>query len=392
MRATDAAGNISYQTINITVTNVDEIAAKLAEIGGRLRADLRNYAFNSLQDSLAFNEGMMQDSADDDASCGSGNAKKATSGSMQANEAQQNINLKYAQQLNACNARIRVLLDMGLAVTNRAGNTTVRTLASLRGERKLGNDVTLGLGVMGSWASDKLQSFATSHISDKAYQANAYMRVKLAPELRMGAFASFGHASYNFDLADGGMSLTGKMGGNRVAFGGMLTGDFNLAGLGVSTDIALSHASESLKNATLAAQYRGESRTGIAFAVGTVDATRLSVPFHFGLIGKANAKGESGGNLLTVSPGLLCEDANADATGLTCGFQVGGRYKQKLSQRDRISLEARFEKVAGIERSIFSLGFGHSFGPLEMLMAVNQEMTRFAQDSRAMLSLRLLNR
>ena len=45
IRAVDMFGNESFQTLTITIGNVDEIAQKLREIGGKLRSDLRNYAF-----------------------------------------------------------------------------------------------------------------------------------------------------------------------------------------------------------------------------------------------------------------------------------------------------------------------------------------------------------
>ena len=392
IRAVDMFGNESFQTLTITIGNVDEIAQKLREIGGKLRSDLRNYAFKSMQDMLSFNEGLMQGSSDDDADCSAAARQKAMSGSVNANQDQQALTLNYAKQLNACGSRIRVLLDMGLASSRMEGNTTLRTLASIRAERNIAENVTVGLGVMGSFASDRLNSFADSHISDESFQLNGYIRSRLSEALRVAAFASVGQAKYKFRLNDDGFAMTGRMTGDRLAYGMMLTGDFALAGMTVTTDVALSRASESLGNAKLAARYKGESRSGIAFGVGSVDATRLSVPVHFPLLGRKTSNSKTEGTQLSFSPGLLCEDTSADTSRLICGYQLGGRYRQTLSANDRLTFDVKHEKVEGNQRNLFALGFSHLFGPLELGVALNQEMSRYAADTRALLTVRVTGR
>lgn len=390
IRAVDMFGNESFQTLTITIGNVDEIAQKLDEIGGKLRGDLRNYAFKSMQDMLSFNEGLMQGSSDDDVDCASAARQKALSGTVNANQDQQALSLNYAKQLNACGSRIRVLLDMGLASSRMEGNTTLRTLASIRAEQNIAQNVTVGFGLLGSFASDRLNSFADSNISDHSFQANGYIRSRLSETLRLAGFASVGQAKYKFRLNYDGFAMTGRMTGDRVAYGVMLTGDLALAGMTVTTDVALSRASERLGNAKLAARYKGESRSGIAFGVGSVDATRLSVPVHFPLLGHKTGKANIEGTQLSFSPGLLCEDTSADTSRLVCGYQLGARYRQSLSANDRLSLDVKHEKVEGNQRNLFALGFSHVFGPLELGVALNQEMARYAADSRALLTVRVV--
>lgn len=392
IKAIDQFGNESVQTLTITIGNVDEIAQKLREIGGKLRSDLRNYAFKSMQDMLSFNEGLMQGSSDDDADCAAAATKKAMSGSVNANQDQQALSLNYAKQLNACGSRIRVLLDMGLASSRMDGNTTLRTLGSIRAERNIAQNVTVGLGVMGSFASDRMNSFADSHISDESFQVNGYIRSRLSDELRVAAFGSVGQSRYKFRLNDDGFALTGRMKGDRVAYGMMLTGDFAVAGMTVTTDVALSRASESLGDAKLSARYKGESRSGIAFGVGSVDATRLSVPVHLPLLGRKTGNAKSESTQLSFSPGLLCEDTSADTSRLVCGYQLGGRYRQTLSANDRLTFDVKHEKVEGNQRNLFALGFSHLFGPLELGVALNQEMSRYAADTRALLTVRVTGR
>jgi hypothetical protein len=393
VQARDAAGNLSTQTITITVLNVDEITQKLNAIAGKLRADLRNYAFGSLQDMLSFNEGLMQDDGNGNGDCGNSGKRKGVHGSVNANQSGQNIDLKMSQQLNACTNRIRVYFDMGLAASSMLGNDNLRALGSIRAETLLSKDVTVGLGLMGSFASDSLNSFANSTISDESLQGNLYVRARLSDKLRAGAFGSFGHAWYRFGLHDDGFNLAGRMTGDRYAYGAVLSGDMNLGGLKVTTDVALSRATETLGNASLSADYKGESRSGIGFHVGAVDATRLSVPAHIRLLSRGENQPAGKSVLLTFSPGLLCEDKNADASTLQCGYQLGGKLLLATGPRDRVYVDARHEDVSGTTRQLYSVGYAHRFGPMELGVTVDQNVTAYrGGDSRAMLRIRYVGR
>ncbi len=390
VQARDAAGNVSTQTITVNVLNLDEITQKLNAISSALRSNLRNYAFGSLQDMLSFNEGLMQNTADGD--CNANARNKGVHGSVRANQSGENVDLKLSRQVNACATRVRIYFDMGLAASSMAGNANLRALGSVRAETLVAKDVTVGLGLMGSFASDNLTSFANSSISDESLQGNLYVRARLSDTLRAGAFGSIGKAWYRFGLHDDGFNLAGRMTGDRYAYGAMLSGDMTLAGIKVTTDVALSRAVEKLGSASLAANYKGESRSGIGFAVGTVDATRLSVPAHLRLISRGDEKADSHSLVLTFSPGLLCEDKSADASGLSCGYQLGGKLSLATSSRDRAYLDARHEDVSGNTREVFSLGYAHRWGPVELGVSVDQDVSAMRGDSRAMMRLRFVGR
>lgn len=123
-----------------------------------------------------------------------------------------------------------------------------------------------------------------------------------------------------------------------------------------------------------------------------MDATRLSIPVHVPLLGGKSAKANSETAQLSFSPGLLCEDTSAASSSLTCGYQLGARYRQALGQQNRLSFDIRHEKVEGIERNVFALGLSHLFGPLELGVALNRDMSSFAQDTRALLTIRFAGR
>lgn len=392
VRAMDLVGNYSIQTITITITDIDEVSKKLAAISGKLRGDLRRYAFAGLHDMLSFNEGMMQ-TADQTGDCSAAIQRKDLSGRVQANQQAQNVDLQYQQQLNACEAKVRVFLDLGLSSSSLEGSTTLRSHGAIRAETTLRRGTTLGIGVVGSLASDSLGSFKDSSISDKSLQANLYLRTRLGEALRAGAFGSIGRAWYDFSLTDDGLAVAGRMTGERYAYGAMLSGDLNLAGIKVTTDLALSRASEQLDHATLTAAYQGEYRRGVGLAVGTVDATRLSVPVHMRLVSQEPKDGLADAFSLMFSPGLLCEDQSADVSALTCGYQIGGKFNWAASLRERAYLDARHESVNGNRRNIFSIGYVHAFGPVELGMSVDREMAAFGADAnRAMVHLKFVGR
>jgi len=245
---------------------------------------------------------------------------------------------------------------------------------------------------MASRGSDELQGFASSSITDQSLQLNLYSRYQLSERLRTGAFMGFGRAKYSFGLSESdGFVLNGKMTGKRQMYGWMLSGDFNIGETVVTTDAVLSHAREKLGSATLAARYLGEDRSGIAFAVGSVDTTRISVP--------VTAPIQLGGNeelgysaRLLLSPGLLCEDSDITLSALRCGYQVGAKLVANDGGRNRFYADYRWESVAGMRRALMGLGYAYRFGDkgVELALEANRGATGFTgQDNRAMISLRL---
>ena len=390
VRATDRNGNASTQTITVTVANIDEIARRLGEIGGSLRGDLRNHAFSSLSSMLAFNENLLADSGRD-GKCSEPDRQKLVSGRVDANEARQAGAINFNRRLNACGSRTRIYANGGLAVSRLDGNWTTRALASVKVEYNLNDTTVLGAGVLATFASDELARFSESKIDDRSLQLNLYARTRLSDTLRLAAFGGVGKAWYDFSLIDGSFNATGKMSGTRRFYGAALSGDVRLGGITLTTDAILSRAVERLGNATLAGSYLGENRSGIAFDVGTVDATRLSIPVHVPISLGTDASGFSKGRL-DFSPGLLCEDTSAASSSLQCGYQLGVKALFAPNGRLRIEGEARHEQVEGFRTELFSIGFMHRFGPLNMASIgfdAQRGMRGDTTDARVMLKLRL---
>jgi hypothetical protein len=394
IRAVDAAGNESIQTLTVTIANVDEIARKIAEISGRLRGGLRNYAMHSLGDMLSFNEGLMQGADDNDRDCGNVQQNKALSGSVNGNEANQQANVAYAKDVSQCGRPYRVLLNTSLAVSRFAGDWNSRALGSIRVERKVGSDIVLGVGIMSSTSKDKLASFGDSEISDTSLQLNVYGRARLAEKLRGGAFWGIGKSWYEFELRDGGLDLNGKMSGNRSVYGAMLSGDVVVKGVTITTDAILSRAVEHLGDAKLAATYLGEKRSGIAFAVGSVDTTRLSVPVTGQFVLSDTQANNGRVTKLLLSPGLLCEDTSVDASAMDCGYQLGAKLNSRLSNRGTAYFDYKLESVSGLRRNLFGIGYAHQFGAqnaVEVAFDVNHGVSEMTgSDNRAMVRVRLV--
>lgn len=390
IKAFDAAGNVSFQTLTVTITNVDEIARKLGQIGDKLRGSLRNYAAHGLSDMLAFNETLM---ASNDNFCADPKTQKGISGSARANENGANLDLNYTQRLSDCSRPHQIFADAGLSSSRMDGNWSSRAFGALRFETKFNNDITLGLAALASRSSDKLTGFDTSAISDKSLQVNAYGRYRISDTLRTGAFIGYGKTWYDFALTESdGFDLDGSMTGKRQVYGWMLSGDFNLGDTVVTTDAVISHAREKIGSAILAARYLGEDRSGIAFAVGTVDVTRISVPVTAPITLSGSADYGSWTRLL-LGPGLLCEDNDVQSSGLRCGYQLGAKLVANDGGRARFYADYNWESVAGMRRSLIAVGYAYRLGNknnLELAVEANRglnAMTR--QDNRAMLSIRL---
>ena len=391
IRAVDAAGNVSFQTLTVTIANVDEIARRLAQISGKLRTGLRTYATQSLSDMLSFNEGLMRDTSGD--ICIDPSRNRDVSGNVTANSNQAALDVNVAQRLSKCGGKFQVLADAGLTYSRMAGNWNTRMFGSLRAEAKLDADTVIGAGLMASRADDRLIGFDNSEISDNSLQGTLYARYRFSEKLRTGVFAGYGRASYDFALAESdGFVLDGNMTGKRHMYGWMLSGDFTIADTVITTDAVISRAVEKLGNATLSAQYLGESRSGIAFNVGTVDVTRISVPVS-APITLSGGEGLGQWSRLLLSPGLLCEDNNIGSSALTCGYQLGAKLVVSSATKSRFYADFRYESVDSLRRSLLGLGYALRFGPedkLELALEANRGVSeRTGADARAMLTLRV---
>jgi hypothetical protein len=391
IKAVDAAGNVSLQTLTVTVGNADEIGRKLDEIGDKLRTGLRTYATQSLSDMLSFNEGLMRNANDD--TCIDPSQRRDAWGSFIANERGINLDLNYSERVSQCGRPYQIFADVGLTQSRMSGNWNTRLFGALRFESQLDADTVIGLGVMGSRSDDHLLSFAQSEISDNSLQASLYARYRISDTLRTGTFIGFGRAWYDFGLTESdGFVLDGSMTGKRQLFGWMLSGDFNIADTVITTDAIVSRAVEKLGNATLSAQYLGESRSGIDFRLGTVDVTRISVPVT-APINLGGAEGFGFVSRLLLSPGLLCEDNNVDSSALNCGYQLGAKLVANDNDKGSFYADYRWESVGTMRRSLLGLGYAYRFGPkngLELAIEANRGVTGMVgQDNRAMLSLRV---
>ena len=366
VQAIDGSSQSSIQTIRITVLNLDELAAKIDEISDELRGGLRAYAFNGLLDMLSFNESMLSENGDAWV-CEQSARRLPFSGELNADERQQQGALNYENRLTPCNARYALRLSLGATISRSHGDSTRRTYGALRLDRRISDDTMIGLIVLGSWSENGLQGFSSGHVSDHALQVSAYGRKNLTDRLRIGAFAGLGRSRYEFSLADDGLSLDGDMTGERVVYGGMLSGDIDIGGTTVTTDVVLSHARESLGDASIDAEYMGESASGLRFNVGNVDATRLSVPAHisFTLINPGQPSDNS--LRLTLSPGLLCEDASSQSHTIQCGHQIAGALEYDGNSGAHLQARLHHEAIDEITRDLVSIQVTRRFGPRDMI-------------------------
>ncbi|QYF87033.1 cadherin repeat domain-containing protein [Brevundimonas sp. PAMC22021] len=383
VRATDALGNASQQTVAVRVTDVDEVSARFAAFSGQLRGEIRSYAFRSLGDMLAFNEGLVRQGSE----CHSTPEAGTLGRGMRADQTHQETWLDWNR--TRCDQTYRLFTNAAVSVSHTDGGWSRRGLGSVRVERALKPNVTVGVGLLGSFASDELPGFIDSEISDHSLQANGYVGVRLAENLRAGAFAGIGRGWYDLQMTEAGLAVSGETRADRRLYGAMLSGDVHLAGVKLTTDAILSRAKEDLGVMDVVASADGEARD-IEFALGDVDMTRLSIPVtsEFAL---PHREGSDWRTLFSLSPGLLCEDTSADGSVLVCGYQFGGRLNAE-GRRGGLHFDYRWESVNDRNRSIFGLGYGARFGPdstAEWGLDLTSGIAEDQVDHRAMFNLRL---
>ena len=342
---------------------------------------------------LSFNERLLVGGIGGMDSCVDAAKKKALSGGWNINQTVQAGDLSYTKRLDRCDQLNRVYLDAGLSASRTNGETVVRSLGSLRVERDVRKDLTLGAGLMATYADDRLSEFTDSTISDRSLQLSVYGRKQLTPTLRMAAFAGIGQAWYDFGLKDDGLTVTGKMVGNRQLYGASLSGDIKIKGASLTTDLIISRAMEDLSNAKLAAKYQGESRSGIALAVGKVDVTRVNIPVHIPFDLKRFDRPDGSKTRFEVSPGLLCEDNAAYTSGLQCGFKADAKFVTSKADRSRTYIDLTYERVREMERKAIGLGYARRYGQqknVELSWTVRNQMSdRGRPDGQIMMQLKV---
>ena len=388
--ATDSMGNSTVLPVTITVVDAAEIAEKINEIRDELSGDIRTHAMRSLGDMLSFNEDLMSSSHDDFCS---EYGRKGLSGSLDADESQQNGKLDWSKTIGDCQKNKRVVLDAGTSISRLDGNWTTRGLGSVRFEMRATPDVLVGLGAMGSYADDSLPSFSDSAITDTSLQANAYVKARILPTLRFGAFAGLGRAWYDFSLSDDGLDLKGDVTGKRTAYGAMLSGDIPLGDLLITPDLALSHARENLGTARLRARYQGERADDLPLDLDSVDMTRLSVPVNVRYALRHGGSLDDNSTDILLTPGLLCEDHNLDSSALDCGYQLGAKVQTQAIKFGTAYIDYRYETVDDMERNLIGAGVSYRFGSsrdVELSLEGNRATALGGDDDyRTMIRLRL---
>ncbi len=373
IKATDAAGNVSYQTLTVTIINVDEIGLKLEEIDDNFRASLRAYVIGGLSDMLSFNERFLRNRYDSDC-----HDPRDFSGSGVANQNGANINLGYSQQISECYQRDQIYFDAGLIYSNVSGSWNSRVFSALSFETKMNNDFTLGFSALASRSSDTLIDFKHSSISDKSLQGTVYARYSLSDGIRTSGFLGLGGSWYNFSLRENdGFFLDGSILGRRLTYGWMLSGDLMLGDrVIITTDAIFSRALETLQSGSLAANYLGENRAGISFDLGKIDVTRLSLPVTAEITLAESSQEFGATTSLLLSYGLLCEDLAAGSSAIECGYQLSAKLiGDEGTRRNRFYAEYAWESIDSMHRRLIGLGYAWAFGDqdgLELAFRVDQ--------------------
>lgn len=185
------------------------------------------------------------------------------------------------------------------------------------------------------------------------------------------------------------------MTGYRRVIGGMLSGDIEIGDVVITIDAVVWRAVEKLRFARLEASYLGEEREGLAFRVGSVDVTRISVPVT-APITLRGSESDMGGTWWRVllSPGLLCEDNDVASSALRCGYRVGAKFvANDDSGRHRFYADYHYENAAGFARALMGIGYAYRLGAnsnMELALEANQGTSTFVgSESRAMFSIRI---
>jgi hypothetical protein len=355
IEASDAPGNFTRILVSVTVLNHPELQQRLDEVTGPLRGGLRTHALVGLSDLLSYNEDVMLG----DTSCLSKQQKTSVSGSVNANEISQNADTRFENTVTDCDSNLQISLDFGASFSNLSGNSRARGFASVRLEKKISDDIQLGINAIVSTASDTIDGFSDSEVSDYGGTLTLYGRARIDRDLVAGAFVGVGRSSYNFGLRDNGLDIKGKFTGNRFIIGGLLRGNVDLGDLPLTVDMVFSHATENLRHAKLDATFEDESAKDVLVDLGRINRNRISIPLTYSVFGSLNPIANSVG--MDATAGVLCED-DMYGSGFDCGYQGGVRLWRRAYSGNYAYIDVDIERAASVDRISFDVGYTFDVG------------------------------
>ena len=277
--ATDSGGNVSTQTITITVVDVGEVQARLDSIKTDIQNAIREYSYSDLRKSISFNEDL---TSIDQIDC-----------NPQVDElmpivSENDLNVYYTNiKKRDCKDFTRVKWLIKASTSKTDDDWVKRFESGVLVERDITHNFTAGLSATFATSYDnQLPTFSDSGINEDSFMLGFNAKYFIDEKKWFTAFISSGKANYNFDLVDGSLDVDGEVDLTRTIYG--LSGVFegSILELPSSIKIHYSRGQDVFDEFLVNADLNTDTINNVSWTLDSSDFERLSIPITLRILNK----------------------------------------------------------------------------------------------------------
>ena len=384
VQGTDANGDVSSQTVAITVTNAIDSTAEVAEAHwDDVARIIRDVELNHLRAGLASRQSMVRSARDRFIEAGKlrEDCREIETGTISAANTQENTcdrlsfktvpfdvdgwieagvnglngaGMFFGQTGNADASRRRIVSGEFQFVDDGNGIGTAEINGRVAWERLVTDREMLGYFVEGGISRTSVDRGIEGNVNKSSLAFGAYIVTEPVDLLYFEGFASLGFGQNEFALANDDLSLTGNYTSRSYLLGGALSGVIEREGYEIRPELSLAYGRTDIGGVAAVALTPG----GTAEVLADIDGVNLAtvrltpeiiIPFDLQGIGST----------FSFAPSLICEWSDDDQS---CG---GGLALTLRGQTDdtftTYDLTVDADRISDVSRAAITLNLVHRF-------------------------------
>ena len=384
VQGTDANGDVSSQTVTITVTNAVDTPAELAAVRWDDAARIiRDVELNHLRAGLASRQAMVRSARDRFIEAGKlrDDCREIETETVSAATTLDNpcdrlsfnavpfdvdgwidagvnglngAGMFFGQTGSSDGTRRRIVSGEFQFVDDGNGIGTAEINGRVAWERLVSDRMMLGYFVEGGVSRTSVDRGFEGNVNKSSLAFGAYIVAEPVDLLYLEGFASLGFGQNEFALASDDLSLTGDYTSRSYLFGGAVSGVIQRDGYEIRPELSLAYGRTDIGGVNAVALTPG----GTADLLANIDGVNLAtvrltpeiiMPFDFQGIGST----------LSFAPSLICEWSDDDQScGAGLALSLRGQTDDSLTTYE-LTLDA--DRISDVTRASITLNLVHQF-------------------------------
>ena len=384
VQGTDANGDISSQTVTITVTNAIDSPAELADVRWDDAARIiRDVELNHLRAGLASRQAMVRSARDRFIEAGrlrqdcreieteivsAADTQNSPCDRLSFNAVPFDVDgwidagvnglngagMFFGQTGSADGSRRRIVSGEFQFVDEGNGIGTAEINGRLAWERLVTDRVMLGYFVEGGVSRTSVDRGFQGNVNKSSLAFGAYVVAEPVDLLYLEGFASLGFGQNEFALASDDLSLTGDYTSRSYLIGGAMSGVIERDGYEIRPELSLAYGRTDIGGVNVIALTPGGTADLLASVDGVNLATvrltpKIIIPFDLQGIRST----------FSFAPSLICEWADDDRScGVSLALGLRGQTADSLTTYE-LTLDA--DRISGVSRAGLTLNLVYQF-------------------------------